>query len=165
MHGFLVQQSALRAPVDTYRGALYPNIFIFYFIFVFISISEDTWSQKLHESAFDKKSASSRIYARFNPTKCIAWSLDTYRGALCPIFITFSCVFVFISPPRDLLSCAIVICTVVIVLLWATDFSGRVRSLARSFFNTVLSKTKWSLSNAVNTYHFKCRHIFCIIRV
>ena len=25
MHGFLVQQSALRAPVDTYRGALYPT--------------------------------------------------------------------------------------------------------------------------------------------
>ena len=65
------QQSALRAPVDTYRGALYPNIFIFYFIFVFISISEDTWSQKLHESAFDKKSASSRIYARFKPNKAV----------------------------------------------------------------------------------------------
>jgi hypothetical protein len=32
-----------------------------------------------------------------SPTKCIACSLDTYRGALYPIFITFACVFAFIS--------------------------------------------------------------------
>jgi hypothetical protein len=36
-----------------------------------------------------------------SPTKCIACSLDTYRGALYPIFFTFSCVFVFISTLKD----------------------------------------------------------------
>jgi hypothetical protein len=32
-----------------------------------------------------------------SPTKCIACSLDRYRGALYPIFIIFACVFAFIS--------------------------------------------------------------------
>ena len=36
-----------------------------------------------------------------SPTKCIACSLDRYRGALYPIFFTFSCVFVFISTLKD----------------------------------------------------------------
>jgi hypothetical protein len=36
-----------------------------------------------------------------SPTKCIACSLDTYRSTLYTIFFTFSCVFAFISPPKD----------------------------------------------------------------
>ena len=37
-----------------------------------------------------------------SPTKCIACSLDTYRGALYPIsFFTFSCVFAFIWTLKD----------------------------------------------------------------
>ena len=41
-----------------------------------------------------RKSASS-------PTKCIACSLDTYRGALYPIFFIFYFIFAFLSPPED----------------------------------------------------------------
>ena len=36
-----------------------------------------------------------------SPTKCIACSLDTYRGALYPIFFTFASVFAFISISED----------------------------------------------------------------
>ena len=36
-----------------------------------------------------------------SPTKCIACSLDTYRGALYPIIFVFYCIFAFISTLKD----------------------------------------------------------------
>jgi hypothetical protein len=89
--------------LDTHRGTLYTIFFTFSCVFVFISTLKDTWSaEKVHESTSNEKiSLASNICPVSSPTKCIACSLDTHRGTLYTIFFTFSCVFAFISPPKD----------------------------------------------------------------
>ena len=107
----------VRPPNDHQRQMHYGPRAIIPAKWIWINHPIDLDIQMVRESSrIDLKREKQHVFeymAVSSPTKCIACSLDTYRGALYPIsFFTFSCVFAFISPPKDgcHLSCAIVIC-------------------------------------------------------